>query len=137
MSALLALMFFQDSSSGGNAGGGMLAGTIGIVFMLIIFAIAVLEIAALWKIFVRAGYPGWAAVVPIYNYVVLCKIGGKPGWWFLILWLIVPWFMVCIGIARNFGKSTGFGIGLALLAPIFFPLLAWGSTPYQMQPATV
>src|SRR5207247_7144125 len=134
MSLLLGLLFFQQDSSGGS--GGVFAGTIGIVFGLVILAIAILEIAALWKIFVRAGYPGWAAIVPIYNYVVLCKIGGKPGWWFLILWLIVPWFMVCIGIARNFGKGTGFGIGLALLAPIFFPLLAWGSTRYHMQPAT-
>ena len=70
MSLLLGLLFFQQDSSG-SSGGGLLAGTIGIVFTLIVLAIAILEIAALWKIFVRAGYPGWAAIVPFYNYVVL------------------------------------------------------------------
>jgi hypothetical protein len=134
MSLLVALMFFQDSS-GGSAPGGAMAGTIGIVFTVVAVAIGILEIAALWKIFVRAGQPGWAAIVPIYNYIVLCKIGGKPGWWFLILWLIVPWFMVCIGVARNFGKGTGFGIGLALLLPLFLPILAWSDSRFSLQPA--
>src|SRR5205809_2744760 len=134
MSLLLWLLFFQQDGSGS---GGAIAGTIGIVTMVIAFALAILEIAALWKVFVRAGYPGWAVLIPIYNVVVMCKIGGKPGWWFLILWLVIPAFLVCIGIARNFGKSTGFGIGLALLSPIFIPMLAWGSTSnYQLQPAT-
>ena len=84
----------------------------------------------------RAGQPGWAAIVPIYNMIVLCKVGGKPAWWFLILWLVIPWFLVCIGIARNFGKGTGFGIGLAILGVIFFPVLAWSDSTFTLQPAT-
>lgn len=127
----LAFMFFQDTTSTGSAAGGAAAMAIMVVWL----AIVVVEIAAIWRVFTKAGEPGWAAIVPIYNTIVLCKIGGKPWWWFLILWLVIPWFIVCIGIARNFGKGTGFGIGLALLAPIFFPILAWGDTRYQLQPA--
>jgi hypothetical protein len=127
----LAFMFFQDTTSTGSAAGGAAA----MAFMVVWLAIVVVEIAAIWRVFTKAGEPGWAAIVPIYNTIVLCKIGGKPWWWFLILWLVIPWFIVCIGIARNFGKGTGFGIGLALLAPIFLPILAWGDTRYQLQPA--
>jgi hypothetical protein len=129
---LLAMLFFQDTSAPSSAAGGAVA----TVIMVVWLAVVVIEIAAMWRVFTKAGQPGWAAIVPIYNMIVLCKIGGKPGWWFLILWLVIPLFLVCIGIARAFGKGTGFGIGLALLSPIFFPLLAWGDNRYQLQPAT-
>jgi hypothetical protein len=126
-----AFMFFQDTTSTPSAAGGAAA----MAMMVLWLAIVVVEIAAMWRVFTKAGYPGWAAIVPIYNAVVMCKIGGKPGWWFLILWLVIPWFMVSIGIARAFGKGTGFGIGLALLFPIFVLPLAWGDTKHQLQPA--
>lgn len=127
----LAFMFFQETSSTGSAAGGAL----GMGLMLVWLAILVVEIAALWRVFTKAGEPGWAAIVPIYNTIVICKIGGKPWWWFLILWLVIPWFLVSIGVAKAFGKGTGFGIGLALLFPIFILALAWGDTKYQLQPA--
>lgn len=127
----LAFMFFQETTTTSSAAGGAVA----MVMMVVWLALVVVFIAALWRVFTKAGEPGWAAIVPIYNYVVLSKIGGNPGWWFLIWFLIVPWFMTCIGIARNFGKGTGFGVGLALLFPIFILVLAWGDTKYQLQPA--
>jgi len=127
----LAFMFFQDTTSTGSAAGGAMA----MAMMVVWLAIVLVFLAAMWRVFTKAGQPGWAAIVPIYNYVVLCKIGGKPGWWFLIWFLLVPWFMVCIGIAKNFGKGTGFGVGLALLFPLFILVLAWGDTKYQLQPA--
>ena len=128
----LAFMFFQDTTTttGSAAGGAMAMG-----LMVLWLAIVVVEIAAIWRVFTKAGEPGWASIVPIYNTIVMCKIGGKPAWWFLILWLVIPWFIVCIGVAKAFGKGSGFGIGLALLFPIFILVLAWGDTKYQLQPA--
>ena len=107
-----------------------------IIFMLVI---AVFMIASMWKIFTKAGKPGWAAIVPIYNLVVLLEIAGKPIWWIVLFLIpvvsIIASIMVAIGLANNFGKGAGFGIGLALLGPIFYPILAFGSAQYGGSPA--
>jgi hypothetical protein len=88
-----------------------------------------------WKVFTKAGHPGWAAFVPIYNLYILCKIGGKPGWWLLLCLIpIVNYVMlllIALGVAKNFGKGGGFGVGLWLLAPIFYPVLGFGSAKYS------
>lgn len=89
----------------------------------------------MWKIFTKAGKPGWAAIVPIYNLIVLLEIAGKP-LWFIVLFFIpfanfVALILVAIGVAQAFGKSTGFGLGLAFLGPIFYPMLAFGDATYQ------
>ncbi len=104
------------------------AGFIGLLFVVV-------AIVSLWKIFTKAGQPGWASIIPIYNAYILCKIAGKPGWW-VILFLIplvnfVIAIIVFIGLAQAFGKSAGFGIGLALLGIIFLPILAFGDARYQ------
>jgi uncharacterized membrane protein YhaH (DUF805 family) len=106
-------------------------------FIVIIFylAIFVLIIAGIWKTFEKAGEPGWAAIIPIYNLYILIKIAGRPGWW-IILYLvpivsIVIAIMVCIDVAKKFGKESGFGIGLALLGFIFFPILGFGDAKYM------
>ncbi|MGH9398842.1 MAG: DUF5684 domain-containing protein [Thermoanaerobaculia bacterium] len=109
----------------------------GIVFTLVILAIVVLTAAGMWKAFAKAGKPGWAAIVPIYNMIVILQIAGKPIWW-LILYLIplvnvIVVILVGIGVARNFGKGTGFGIGLAALGPIFYPILGFGDAQYRPQ----
>lgn len=92
-------------------------------------------IAAMWKVFAKAGEPGWAAIVPIYNTIVLLKVAGKPLWWLLLLFLpVVNFFVliaVCVSLANNFGKGAGFGVGLALLPVIFYPMLGFGSSTYQ------
>lgn len=105
------------------------------LFPLIMLAVAVLVIASLWICFTKAGKPGWAALVPIYNLWVLLEIVGRPGWW-LVLFLIplvgfVMLIIVSIDMAKSFGKSTGFGLGLALLGFIFYPLLAFGDDTYR------
>ena len=117
----------NDSSSGAAAGIGM----IGVVIWL---AIVILMIVSMWKVFTKAGQPGWGAIIPIYNVYLLCKIAGRPGWW-VILFLIpivsfVMWIIVALGVAANFGKGAGFGIGLAFLSFIFFPILAFGDATY-------
>jgi hypothetical protein len=104
------------------------------VFWLVALAILVFEIAAYWKVFVKAGRPGWAALIPIYNIYVLVKIAGRPGWWVILYFIPIVSFIIGIivgvDVARNFGRGSGFGVGLALLAPIFFPILGFGSSTY-------
>jgi hypothetical protein len=89
----------------------------------------------MWKVFVKAGKPGWAAIIPIYNAIVLLQIVGRPGWWFLLYLIpivnIVISIMVMIELAKVFGKGTGFGIGLLLLSFIFIPILGFGDAEYQ------
>jgi hypothetical protein len=132
------LLLFQVESSDPAAGSGA-AGAVGGAIMLVWLAFVVLMIAAMWKVFVKAGEPGWAAIVPIYNYVVLDRIAGRPTWW-ILLWLLIapiPYIVVSFDIAKRFGKGAGFGIGLILLPFIFYPMLAWGDNRYQAAvPAT-
>ncbi len=117
-----------------QSGGGIGA----LVFMLIWLAIAVLVIAGFWKTFTKAGKPGWACIIPIYNAIVLLQIAGRPVWWIILLLIplvnIVILIMVCIDIAAAFGKGTGFGLGLAFLGMIFYPILGFGSAQYQGAP---
>ncbi len=106
-----------------------------ILLILIFIALGLFVLVSYWKVFVKAGQPGWGILIPIYNIYLLLKIAGKPGWW-LILYLIplvniVIAILVCIDIAKNFGKDTLFGLGLAFLGIIFYPILAFGSAQYQ------
>jgi hypothetical protein len=112
----------------GGDSGGFAGGMVGLAFVFTF-------VAGMWKFFVKAGQPGWAVFVPIYNTIVLLKIAGRPGWWLLLalipfvnIWMI---FRVSIDIAHSFEKSTGFGIGLAMLSPIFYMVLGFGSSEYQ------
>lgn len=97
-------------------------------------AIIVLIIASLWKIFTKAGQPGWASIVPIYNIIVLCKIVGKPTWWILLMLIPIVNLVIAIILAnelsKSFGKSVGFTIGLIFLPFIFYPMLAFGDATY-------
>ncbi len=115
----------------GGSGGGIVA----LVMMLIWLAIAVLIIVAFWKVFTKAGEPGWAAIVPIYNLIVLLKIAGKPLWWIVLCIIplvnLIPGIMVPIAIAEKFGKGIGFAIGLILLPFIFYPILGFGDARYR------
>jgi hypothetical protein len=117
----------QYSTNGG--GGGISA-----VGWIIYAAVVLLYIASLWVVFTKAGHPGWAAIIPIYNLYILLKVAGRPGWW-LILYIIpivnfVILIIVDVDVAKSFGKGTGFGIGLVFLPFIFFPILAWGDARY-------
>jgi hypothetical protein len=97
--------------------------------------VAVLLIVALWKIFTKAGQPGWASLIPIYNVYIWCKIVGRPGWWVILM--LIPFvnfiiaIILCIDLAKSFGNGVGFGLGLAFLGIIFFPILGFGSAQYQ------
>ena len=105
------------------------------IIMIVYLAIIILLVAGVWKTFVKAGQPGWAAIIPIYNVYILCKIAGRPGWWVLLLFIpivsIIIAIIVSIDIAKSFGKGVGFGVGLALLGIVFYPILGFGSAEYQ------
>jgi hypothetical protein len=109
------------------------------VFWLIWLVVMIVTIAGLWKTFSKAGEPGWAAIIPIYNVYVMVKIAGRPAWWLIVILLIpllnvIMLVIVAIDIAKAFGKGTGFGLGLAFLAFIFFPILGFGDAQYQGTP---
>jgi hypothetical protein len=98
-------------------------------------AFIVLIVVSLWKVFTKAGQPGWAAIIPIFNLYIMCKVAGRPGWWVLLMFIPIINFIVgiilSVDIARSFGRGLGFGIGLAFLGIIFYPILAFGSSEYQ------
>jgi hypothetical protein len=110
-----------------DAGG---AGAIIVVYLIVIVAV----IAAWWKVFVKAGEPGWKAIIPIYNTMVMLKIVGRPIWWVVLLFIpcvnIVILILMMIDLAKSFGKSGGFAAGLILLAPIFALILGFGPAQY-------
>lgn len=103
-----------------------------LIFML---ALVVFLIAAQWKIYAKAGKPGWACIVPIYNQIVLLEIVGKPWWWFFLFLIplvnIVFLIWVANLLSKSFGKSEGFTVGLILLPIIFYPILGFGDAKYN------
>jgi len=117
-----------------NSDSGLGAMAFSAVFLIICLAIAVVVIAGLWKVFTKAGKPGWAAIIPIYNTIVLLEIIGRPLWWFILMLIplvnIVIVIIVYIDLAKSFGKGVGFGIGLLLLGVIFIPILGFGDSRY-------
>ena len=105
------------------------------IFIIVWLVVAVLMIAAMWKVFSKAGQPGWASIIPIYNLYVMCKIAGRPGWWVILMLIpfvnLIVIIILCIDIAKSFGNGVGFGLGLFFLGFIFFPILGFGSAQYQ------
>jgi len=105
------------------------------LFVLIELAIIVLLVASIWRVFTKAGRPGWACLVPIYNTYVFLKIAGKPGWWLLLMFIplvnIIVWILALIALANRFGKGGGYVLGLIFLPFIFYPMLAFGDAQYQ------
>ncbi len=125
------VLALQEFGGEGGGGGGMVAGIIGLIYL----AVIVLMVASMWKIFDKAGQPGWAALIPIYNIIVLLEIVGRPVWWFILMLIPVVGFiigiLVVVDLAKSFGQSVGFGIGFLFLPFIFAPLLAFGDASYR------
>lgn len=97
-------------------------------------AVAAVSVVALSEVFAKAGQPAWAALVPFYDLVVLLRIAGRPWWWLLLLLVplvnAVAFLFVCFDLARAFGCSRLFGLGLLALAPVFHLVLAYGSAEH-------
>jgi len=97
---------------------------------------AVVLIVGLWKMFEKAGQPGWAVLIPLYNAYILLKVARRPGWWLLLYLIpvvnIVIVIIVAIDVARSFGRSAAFGFFLNfLLFGIGYAVLGFGSAQYQ------
>ena len=127
-------MYDYDYGSGYQSANSMGTG-FGIAYLILILVLYVLLIIANWKIFTKAGKPGWASLIPFYNLYVLFEISGMNGWLFLLLCLpivnIVMLILLYINLAKAFGKGTGFTIGLIFLTNIFTLILGFGSAQYQ------
>ncbi len=121
-------------------------------YALVMLAIGVFQIICWWKVFAKAGKPGWAAIVPIYNLVVLIQVAKKPTWWILwfflpsifammievaplialilvvvsVITLLVIVILLQVGLAKAFGQGGGFAAGLIFLNIIFMAILAFG-----------
>lgn len=103
--------------------------------VVIYLAIIVGIVAGMWKMFEKAGQPGWAAIIPIYNMYILCKVGGRPGWWLILMFIpivsIVIWAIVSSDLSKSFGRGTGTTVGIFFLGFIFLPILGFGKAEYQ------
>lgn len=117
-------------SSAAAAVGGAFAG-----MYIVMLIVSVLCIVAMWKVFSKAGKPGWASIIPIYNIIVLFQIAGMNP--LMILLELIPvanvivLIMLYINLAKRFGKGGGFAAGLIFLNPIFMLILGFGSAEYQ------
>lgn len=114
---------------------GGLSGCLISFIILIDVGIIALLVVSLWRIFEKASKPGWAAIVPIYNLIVLLEITGQPLWmtflFFVPIGNLVVLIIVYIELASRFNKGTGFAVGLILLSIVFLPILAFSDSKYQ------
>lgn len=122
---------FLAQNDGGGGGAGILGLLCNCCFVVIILAPMLI---GMWKVFEKAGKPGWAAIVPVYNGIVLLEIINRPIWWIILLicFALSPIFhiIVSLELAKSFGKSIGFAVGMILLPFIFFPILGFGDSKY-------
>ena len=132
-------LFAQNNNAGGGGGAGILAGLM--AYLVFVFVISIISIIGMWKVFEKAGQPGWAAIVPIYNiYILTIEIAKKEMLWFILFVVgcvicgplaIIAMFVINIEVANKFGKGAGYGVGLTLLGFIFYPMLGFGSARYR------
>ena len=110
-----------------NGGGG--------IELLAVLALTIVIFAGFWKTFEKAGEPGWAGLIPIYNLYVLVRISGNAWWWFILFFIPVINFIatlkISINIAGKFDRGVLFGLGLTFLSFIFYPILGFGDYQYQ------
>ncbi|MDD4036270.1 MAG: DUF5684 domain-containing protein [Bacilli bacterium] len=109
------------------------------IIILIGLAVAIINLVSLWKIFKKANKPGWAAIIPIYNIVVLLQITNIPVWTIVVLFIplinavggAILNILICVQLAKAFKKEDAFIIGLILVPIIFYPILAFGKSEYS------
>lgn len=96
--------------------------------------VGIISLIGMWKVYEKAGKPGWACIIPIYSHIVLLEIVGKPIWWIILL--LVPCVNIVVAVwiinllSKSFGQSEGFTIGLIVLPFVFFPILGFGNYQY-------
>jgi len=116
-------------------GSGLLAGLFGGFGMICWLIFVIVLIAAMWKIYAKAGQPGWAAIIPFYNIWVLMKIIGRPGWWLILYFIpfvnLIVAIINSIDLAKSFGKSAAYGIILLFFFNVIgYLILGFGDAEY-------
>lgn len=110
------------------------AATISIGYVIVCLAVIVVSLVGMWKVFEKAGKPGWAAIVPFYNLYCLFEMSFGNGWLFLLTFVPCANFVVAImcyfKLAKAFGKGIGFGFGLLFFNFIFMMILGFGDAEY-------
>lgn len=117
---------------------------VGLITTYLFFAlgIALIFISAGWRLFSKAGQPGWAILIPFYNLYLYTQIIRRPQWWILLYFLGAIPILGALGVlflsvidsirlAKVFGRSTEFGVGLILLNIVFIAILAFGKSDYD------
>lgn len=128
---MMANILFQFEDDGGGIVGALFSG-VGCICWLIVF---VLVVAGLWKTFIKAGQPGWAAIIPIYNIYVMLQITGREAWWLILFFVpflnfVMP-IILGIDMAKSFGKDALYGVLLLwLFAPIGYLVLGFSDAQY-------
>ncbi len=104
-------------------------------FAFVYFLILIIIVAGLWKVFEKAGKPGWAAIIPIYNLIILLEIVGKPTWWIILMLIPFVNFIIAIilyhQLSLSFGQGVGMTIMLIILPFVALPMLGFGSATYK------
>ena len=108
---------------------------LGTILLMIYLAVLLITIIGGWKMYAKAGQPGWASIIPIFNVFILLKIAGRPWWWLILLFIPIVNFIVIIivwnDVSKSFGRGVGTTVGLFFLPMIFIPILGFGSAEYQ------
>lgn len=127
----------METSEYENVDTGLFA-AMGTGMLILWLAVFILIIAGIWKIFSKAGKPGWASIVPIYNTIVLLEIVGKPVWWILLLLIpvvnIIFAIIVVHRLSLSFGKGGVMTLSLLIFPFIGYPMLGFGSATYVGPP---
>lgn len=81
------------------------------------------------RIYQKAGYEWWKAIVPYYNLYIMTEFTIGNGWWFLLMFVpvvgIILTYVMFYRLAMCFGKSTLFGIGMIFIPIVFLAILAF------------
>ena len=101
-----------------------------VISIILWLAFQIFVIIGRWKMYVKAGEHGWAAIIPFYNSYIKYKISWGTGWLFLLDWFLPIWLITRAKLARAFGKQSAFIVGTIYLEPIFTIILGFGSSEY-------
>lgn len=121
-------------------------GGLTLIALLIFLIVLVIYIVGFWKVFEKAGKPGWASIVPFYGNWILIEIAGLHWIYFVFLLddfiielfgitgnltfilnlaALYSSFMYSYNISKKFNKGTGFSILLFLFGIVGYPILGF------------
>jgi len=103
-------------------------------YLFLLLFVSVIYMASGWLIFSKAQRPGWMAIIPVFNTLVLLEIVNKPWWWIFLFLIpginIIFIFWTIYLLSKYFGKNVSFAAGLFFLPFIFVPVLGFGNAQY-------